>query len=93
MSGNRGKPYSPRSDLGHPLTRFPRPGGPKGVESGQKGGPIPVHNLGLSQDDTQELDSEIEEGSEKATERRRKQESAVESVRRSYWNRKRNGTQ
>lgn len=89
---HNGRPYKPK--LPDELTRYPeRGGGTKGVESGQKVRPLKVHDLGEACYDTKELDGEIEEGSEKATERRRKQEAAVESVRRSYWNRKRNGTQ
>jgi len=79
MSGQRGRPYKP--EMIDKLSRYP---------DGQKGGPIPVKNLGISQDDW-EAHSTIEAGSEATAEKKRKQRAAVQCVRDAYFNRSKNG--
>lgn len=77
---NQGKP-SYRPKMNKELSRFPE---------SQKGGPLPVHNL--NEEEKHYLNSELEEGTERAKERRAKNEAAVQLVRDAYFNRRNQGT-
>jgi hypothetical protein len=71
------------------LSRYPKKGGPEGVEGGQKQTPVPVKNLGLAKDDWTR-NSVIEAGSEATAEKVRKREAGVQSARSAYFNRAKN---
>ncbi len=81
MPNKSGRPYRPQ--MTEELSHYPE---------SQKGGPVPVKNLGLAQDDWTR-NSVIEAGSEATAEKLRKQRAAVQTVRDGYFNRRKQGTE
>lgn len=79
MPNKSGRPYRP--EMTNELSKYPE---------SQKGGSVPVKNIGTSQEDW-DCSSVIEAGSMSLKEKKAKQEASVRVVRNAYHNRVKNG--